>query len=161
MGMDVYGENPKIRKESANVLFNSIPQNEDWFDKWNRLSEDKKNEYFEAKQKHEDNNPGIYFRNNVWWWTPLWDYVHSICDDFITDGRFHAGHNNSGHSFTSEEAKKIAARLFKEIKNGDTEAYAKLYEIKTESDEFQYPFNVDNVKAFAEFCKDSGGFKIC
>ena len=24
-----------------------------------------------------------------------------------------------------------------------------------------YPFDVDNVKEFAEFCIDSGGFEIC
>ena len=24
-----------------------------------------------------------------------------------------------------------------------------------------YPFNTDNVKRFAEFCRESGGFEIC
>ena len=160
MGMDVYGVNPKIRKKSDNVLFNSIPQNEDWFDKWNELSERDKTEYFEAKQKYEENNPGIYFRNNIWWWRPLWDYVYSVCPDILV-GRYHGGHGNSGTEFSDEEAKEIAAQLFKEIKNGDTEAYAKLYEIKTEDDDYDYPFDIENVRAFATFCKESGGFQIC
>jgi hypothetical protein len=161
MGMDVYGVNPKIRRKSANVLFNSIPQNDDWFDRWNALSEKDKTEYFEAKQKYEDNNPGIYFRNNVWWWRPLWDYVYSVCPDILGGGRYHGGHGNGGTEFSDKEAKEIAAQLFKEIENGDTDAYAELYRIKTEDDKYEYPFDIENVKAFATFCKDSGGFQIC
>ena len=151
MGMDVHGLNPVIRKESTSEILK---------EDWTKLSEDDLGKYFEAKQQQEEDNPGIYFRNNVWWWRPLWDYVYSVCDDVIGNGRWHTGHNNSGESFTEDEAKEIAERLLQEINNGDTEAYRKLYEIKTEDDNYEYPFHEDNVKAFAEFCKDSGGFSI-
>ena len=35
--------------------------------------------------------------------------------------------------------------------------------LKEAGDEFAaaYPFDVDNVSRFAEFCIESGGFKIC
>ena len=162
MGMDIYGTNPVIRKQSESKLLKKVGHTfgDDWYDNWKALSEDDKGKYFEAKQQLQEDNPGIYFRNNVWWWRPLWNYVYSVCDDFIDEDRWDGGHSNSGESFTDKEAKKIAARLLREIKNNDTEAYGRLYEIKTEDDEYQYPFHEDNVRDFAEFCKDSGGFSI-
>jgi len=27
---------------------------------------------------------GEYFRNNVWWWRPLWDWTYEQCQDIIT-----------------------------------------------------------------------------
>ena len=153
MGMDVHGLNPVIRKEPTSEILK---------EDWTKLSEDDLGKYFEAKQQQEKDNPGIYFRNNVWWWRPLWDYVYEVCPDILGhNARYHGGHNNSGTEFTNDEAKEIAAKLLQEIDEGNTEAYQKLYEIRTEDDEFEYPFDVDNVKAFAEFCKDSGGFQIC
>ena len=94
------------------------------------------------------------------WWRPLWDYVYSVCDDFISEDRWNNGHSNGGELFTEDEARKIAARLLRTLKSGDAEAYGKLYEIQTKDDEHQYPFHTDNVKEFANFCKDSGGFEI-
>jgi hypothetical protein len=153
MGMDVHGLNPVIRKEPTSEILEKD---------WTKLSEDDLGKYFEAKQKHEEENPGIYFRNNVWWWRPLWDYVYDVCPDILNDNaRYDGGHGNGGTEFTDKEAKDIADKLFEEIDNGDTEAYAKLYEIKTEDDEYNYPFSVVNVREFARFCRDSGGFQIC
>ncbi len=153
MGMDVYGTNPVIRKEPTSEILK---------EDWTKLSEDDLGKYFEAKQQQEEDNPGIYFRNNVWWWRPLWDYVYEVCPDILGDNaRYHGGHSNGGTEFTNDEAKEIADKLLQEIDEGNTEAYQKLYEIRTEDDEFNYPFDVDNVKAFADFCKDSGGFSIC
>jgi len=162
MGMDVYGTNPVIRKQSKSKILKRVGGfgEDDWFEKWSDLSKEDKNKWSDARQQEEEDNPGIYFRNNVWWWRPLWDYVCSICDDFIDEARWDNGHSNNGESFTDEEAKMIAVRLLREIKNNDTEAYERLYEIKTEGDKYQYPFSVDNVRNFAEFCKDSGGFSI-
>jgi len=160
MGMDVHGVNPKIRKESANVLFNSIPEDKDWFDKWNSLSEDDKDEYFKAKQKHEDDNPGIYFRNNVWWWRPLWDFTcyYVGC---LTDKDHQEGHSNGGHIISANKAKQIAVTLKELLEGGEVNLYKAWHENQEESSEYKYPFNEDNVKAFANFCKDSGGFQIC
>ena len=162
MGMDVYGANPVIRKQVKSKILKHVGGigDDDWFEKWSDLSQEDKDKYSYARQQQEEDNPGIYFRNNAWWWRPLWDYVYSVCDDFINEDRWDGGHSNSGESFTDEEAKIVAVRLLREIKNNDTEAYERLYEIKTEGDKYQYPFSVDNVRNFAEFCKDSGGFSI-
>ena len=43
-----------------------------------------------------DENPGVYFRNNVWWWRPLWDFVCMQCDDFMTESQKMGGSYNDG-----------------------------------------------------------------
>ena len=162
MGMDVYGTNPVIRKQSKSKLLKHVGGHfdDDWFEKWKDLSEKDKGKYSDARQQQEEDNPGIYFRNNVWWWRPLWDYVYSVCDDVIGNGRWHTGHNNSGAEINVHQAELIALRLNHAIKMGWVDEYKKQYETDTKDDEHQYPFHKDNVKAFADFCHDSGGFSI-
>ena len=162
--MDVHGLNPVIRKESTSEILK---------EDWTKLSEDDLGKYFEAKQQQEEDNPGIYFRNNVWWWRPLWDYVWKLCGDddcveafdfaadrVITREQYEEGHHNSGAEINVHQAELIALRLNHAIKMGWTKKYKEQYETDTKDDEHQYPFHEDNVKAFAEFCKDSGGFSI-
>ena len=157
MGMDVYGTNPVIRRELANVEAREMLEKE-WID----LPEDDLDKYFEAKRQHEEDNPGIYFRNNVWWWRPLWDYVWKLCEDdgVLTKEQYEEGHNNSGAEINVHQAELIALRLNHAIKMGWVDEHKKQYEADTKDDEHQYPFHEDNVKAFADFCHDSGGFSI-
>ena len=79
MGMDVHGLNPVIRKKPTSEILEQD---------WTKLSEDDLGKYFKAKQQHEEDNPGIYFRNNVWWWRPLWDYVWTLCGECDEDDSF-------------------------------------------------------------------------
>ena len=163
MGMDVYGMNPTIRKQNESRLLKKVGKigDDDWFERWSDLSKEDKDKWSDDNQQQQEDNPGIYFRNNVWWWRPLWNYVYSVCGDIIDEDRWDNGHANGGTEFTDKEAKKIAARLFEEIRCNDTEAYQRLYEINNEDTDNMYPFHEDNVRDFAEFCKDSGGFQIC
>ena len=171
MGMDVYGINPKQNTAPPEIV--KKLEGGDWTDKFMKLSEDEKSQYFDLKSKWEDENPGVYFRNNVWWWRPLWDYVWKLCGDddcvetfdfaadrVITREQYEEGHHNSGAEISVHQAELIALRLEHAIKMGWTKKYRKQYETDTKDDEYQYPFHEDNVKAFAEFCKDSGGFSI-
>ena len=172
MGMDVYGERPK-------------------------------------------SNRGEYFRNNVWWWRPLWNYVSIECSDIITKKDIERGHFNDCHLITETKAKQIADRLLSLCKDGKPQAIQDKYEEDSEPQikfnemcdkaakylydnivdkqdgkincpaamkeydldnyerwtalasmgkiqfvETSYPFDANNIKEFAEFCKDSGGFRI-
>ena len=157
MGMDVHGLNPVIRRKPANVEAREILEKE-----WTELSEEDLDTYFEAKRQHEEDNPGIYFRNNVWWWRPLWDYVWKLCEDdgVITWHPYEEGHHNSGAEINVHQAELIALRLNHAIKMGWVDEHKKQYEADTKDDAHQYPFHEDNVKAFADFCHDSGGFSI-
>ena len=66
MGMDVYGVNPTIRIDTKK------PERPKDFDKASRNVIDK---YFKEETKYENKNPGVYFRNNCWWWRPLADFM--------------------------------------------------------------------------------------
>ena len=111
MGMDLYGLNPKEAKlkkpeEGAPDNYGEI---------WAKD--------YEAYQNQE----GTYFRNNVWWWRPLADYVieHTGCVDKKDADSWHM---NDGHKVSDAEANAIADQLEFLIKSGHTEAFAHDYE---------------------------------
>ena len=175
MGMDVYGANPVVRKQNESKLFKKVGKlgDDDWFEKWSDLSDKDKDKWSDANHQLQEDNPGIYFRNNVWWWRPLWDYVWKLCGDcdeednfalaadrVITREQYEEGHHNSGAEINVHQAELIALRLNHAIKMGWVDEHKKQYEADTKDDEHQYPFHEDNVKAFADFCHDSGGFSI-
>ena len=156
---------------------------------------------------------GEYFRNNVWYWRPLWDYCLTVAPELCADVE---GHFNDGDGLDEEGALELAAILRRELKNGNTEKYKEAYYAELaliprqdcdlcnatgiRSDEVgiemgmpkkelspemqmltgrthgwcnacdgegrradfrtEYPFDVDNVREFAEFLAESGGFAI-
>lgn len=67
------------------------------------------------------NESGTYFRNNVWWWHPLWEYCENVAPE-ICEGVL--GHSNDGDGLPGEGARKLAEILRKEIESGCTEKYA-------------------------------------
>ncbi len=55
---------------------------------------------------------GEYFRNNVWWWRPLWGYVSEIaCKEILTEKQKSSGHFNDGCLISEVQALAIAKRL--------------------------------------------------
>lgn len=154
MGMDVYGINPKLKSEPPTIDWESKP------------SQEETDAYFEAREKWELENPGSYFRNNIWWWHPLWDFVCISCGDFMTEEDAEHGHHNSGHEIDEETAEQIVERLTFLLKIGGVKKYEEERQAHLEAlpeDDFNrnYPFSVENVEEFVEFVKDSGGFQIC
>jgi len=111
MGMDVYGENPKTITEQP-----TRPETENYdSDEWSA--------YWEARREWEQENPGAYFRNNVWWWRPLWDYVHAICEDVITEEDWKSGHHNDNHLIDEAKCEIISERLAHELALGKVTKY--------------------------------------
>jgi hypothetical protein len=199
MGFDLYGVKPKIKEGSVK------PKRPDW----NNCSDAEKDEYFDALSKFENENKGYYFRNNVWHWRPLAQYVIEHTK-VITDQKKIEGFSyNDGVEISEQEAVQIARQLKHLIKTGHTEKYAEEYmavytqakknniKVQKELETFQdamdkkhgkdiapkdypkddyekwnviyskfdnngsYPFSIGNVKEFAEFAEQSGGFQIC
>ena len=112
---------------------------------------------------------GEYFRNNCWWWRPLWRYVCENCEDILTEEDMEAGHYNDGKKIDDDKAKKIASKLESLIKDGSVDKYEKEHtkdnerwknnpQMKFRSN---YPFERSNVERFKKFCEESGGFMIC
>lgn len=135
---------------------------------------------------------GEYFRNNVWWWRPLWTYCEKVSPEAAA---VENGQTNDGDGLDADDAEALAERLLVEIEAGRTRRYAANYRARLRRipdekcmhcdgtgerhDQYvegtcngcngkgkvrphatHYPFSVENVREFAEFCQDSGGFQI-
>jgi len=161
MGMDVSGLDPTINKSRKD-----FPMLTKWEDKtWPEREEDKnwdkeKEQYWKEDNEWNKANPGIYFRNNCWWWRPLWDFCAYHCPDLISDDIHNGGHYNDGKGLNADSAAKLGVQLLSLIEDGTVAAHQKEVELDQEDKEYKYPFDVENVKAFADFCIQSGGFEI-
>jgi len=113
MGFDLYGLKPKIKEGTVK------PKNIDWA----TATEEEKKEYVEAVGTFEETNKGVYFRNNVWWWRPLAEYV---CEHTgVVDDKDKASWQcNDGHKVSEEEAEQIANQLEHLIKTGHTQEHS-------------------------------------
>ncbi|NTV13461.1 MAG: hypothetical protein HGA96_05960 [Desulfobulbaceae bacterium] len=71
------------------------------------------------------NKNGEYFRNNVWYWYPLWDYIFSI--GLLKNKEHRQGQYNNGLFIKNKKAKLISRSIFKHIQNGATDRYVNKY----------------------------------
>ena len=117
MGFDLYGIQPKITGKKPEIL--ELSHNE--------LDESNREEYYDTLNEWETNNPGIYFRNNVWWWRPLWSYVIDNCP-FLTEDEAQAGGWNDGREIDEMKALLIASTLEDHIESGAVKKHEKEYE---------------------------------
>lgn len=151
---------------------------------------------------------GGYFRNNVWWWRPLADFLTTTYPE-LTSGCTY-WHSNDGDGLGPAESLALADALDRDLANGRVLAYADQYEAEQgnlpdsecrlcqgtgiRTDEVGktfgldkprdpstgtggcngcagtgrqdhpgkwYPFSVENVREFANFLRNCGGFSIC
>lgn len=75
--------------------------------------------------KNPKNEIGQYFRNNVWWWHPLWDYMETHFPAIASKVEY--AHSNSGSGLNAIDAKKLADKLAVHIKDGSVKRYEESY----------------------------------
>lgn len=68
------------------------------------------------------NTKGMCFRNNIWYWFPLWDYIWNELD-VLTQEEYEGGRFNDGFIISKEKAKAIAKKLNQLIATGEIENY--------------------------------------
>lgn len=73
--------------------------------------------------KNPTSEAGEYFRNNVWWWRPLWQYCCEVGASVITDELAEAGCYNDGAGLDEHDATTLAQVLENEISTGRTAEY--------------------------------------
>jgi len=176
MGFDLSGLNPKIDVPKGKIL--KKYELMEWKDK--RKAFDKKegleDKYWDEYNKFQDDNRGVYFRNNCWWWRPLWNFICENCEGIFSDDQIESGNYNDGKEFTEAQAITIAARIEELDKSGVLDEYEVKYEaarleakqnnkgkqLKDEDYNWaeSYPYSAENVRDFGKFCKQSGGFAI-
>ena len=127
---------------------------------------------FDIHGINPDNETGSYFRNNVWWWRPLADFVLDFVD--IPSDKKKFWHSNDGQEVTEATAHKIADFIDEVMANmGKYAAYVTITQEKREQavrqqfpdlykddESIAYPFSFENLKEFGKFCRHSGGFEI-
>lgn len=176
MGFDVHGMNPQMNTPMGEIYkqYSALEwkERQEAFDKQEGLEK----QYWKEQDEYELKNSGVYFRNNCWWWRPLWNFVCENCKGILSDDQMESGNYNDGVEITSQQAKEIAETIEMLDKEGVLEEYQLKYEaerIKAEEDNkgkkcsdegynwaSSYPFNAENVRRFGEFAKQSGGFQI-
>ena len=122
MGFDLYGENPKVVKGFSDKKAERyeelcVMSYED------REKQGLNDEYWELNSEWENQNPGAYFRNNVWWWRPLWQFTCEHCEDILTEDDMNAGCYNDNYMITEDKAIAIAKRLKEALETPETQAY--------------------------------------
>lgn len=124
MGFDLHGLNPKINTPKHEVLTEYKTENG-----WTNYKELENtgliDKFFEENEKWQNENPGSYFRNNVWWWRPLWTFICNTCDDILTEEEQGYGDYNDGKEISEKKAIAIADRIQLLLDNGDIDEYIK------------------------------------
>lgn len=115
MGMDVYGLKPKLKEGAVKPTID-----------WDKATAEERDNYFEQLNKFEDENKGYYFRNNVWWWRPLADYIIQFTG-CVEEEHVDNWHENSGFRVKDTDAVEIAKQLKHLIATGHTKKYAEMY----------------------------------
>lgn len=68
---------------------------------------------------------GEYFRNNVWFWHPLWDYCCHVSPELTSKVEF--AHENSGDGLNAIDSRQLGFAIQKSIDNGSAEKYVEQY----------------------------------
>jgi hypothetical protein len=69
---------------------------------------------------------GEYFRNNIWWWRPLWDYCEEVAPDLCSNVD---GHSNSGDGLDDKGAEQLSQILKIRLSDGSVDKYAQEREV--------------------------------
>ena len=176
MGFDVHGLNPQMNTKMGETYEKYNPM--DWKERQEAFENEEglEKKYWDEQDKYQEDNCGVYFRNNCWWWRPLWNFICENCDDILSEEQMESGNYNDGVEITDKQAKTIGERIEKLDKSGVLLEYEVSYEAarleaeknnegKKSSDDgynwaSSYPYNADNVRQFGKFATQSGGFEI-
>jgi hypothetical protein len=115
MGFDLVGLNPVSEMKNPELPV----------DEFFKLKGDKLKEHLEEVNIYRETTNGSYFRNNVWWWRPLWEFVCRTCVDILSGTDIEKGQYNDGHEIPENKALKISKRLKEMVANGFADKWEK------------------------------------
>lgn len=86
--------------------------------------------------RNPTNKVGEYFRNNVWWWRPLWQYCCAVDADLASKVPY--GHSNDGDGLEScEDCEVLASKLQHSIDTGYADFYISQRNLEIERTPFE------------------------
>ena len=68
---------------------------------------------------------GEYFRNNIWFWHPLWDYCCYVDNSLVE--KVPSAHSNQGDGLNASDSRQLGLKLLQTIQDGSAELYVKTY----------------------------------
>jgi len=74
---------------------------------------------------------GKYFRNNVWWWHPLWSYCCHTCPELAN--KVESGHDNSGDGLNAVDSRRLGFIIQESVASGAAQEYVIEYDKDTTS----------------------------
>lgn len=108
MGMDLSGLNPVIRGVEPTI-------------DWDNSTKEQQDKYWELTQKYRDENPGVYFRANLWSWRPIAELITTVNENYGLgyNEKFIRGlHYNDGVGLkTQEDCNRLADFLESYVQN--------------------------------------------
>jgi len=84
---------------------------------------------FDISGLNPKNKKGEYFRNNVWYWRPLAEYVLKETK-VILEADQEGWHYNDCHEVSKEDAEQIAKQLDHLVKSGHCKKFAQAWELR-------------------------------
>lgn len=69
------------------------------------------------------NKEGEYFRANVWYWHPLWQYCEDLHPTLANSVKVPYAHSNDGSGLKSIDAANLGKFIFKDIETGIAQSY--------------------------------------
>lgn len=76
------------------------------------------------------NEKGEYFRNNVWWWHPLWNYCLEVHPN--PSEKVESGHSNDGDGLDSSDSVRLGNLLKKDLASGKVKSYETKYNTRVQ-----------------------------
>ena len=162
MGYDLYGISPQENTEFPKRYHEIMKEYGDGegFLNWKKNVPDEiKEEYWEIKDQYQKDNPGEYFRNNVWFWRPLWVFVCNNCADILNEDDMMGGESNSGYEISEHKAELIGRRLSALLADGTVDEVDRISALdrakaKAHNDEIKEQQNEIRDKVHKEHGKD-------
>lgn len=74
-----------------------------------------------------ENEKGEYFRNNVWWWRPLANYILAEHFEIASSCDTDEWHSNSGGGLDGEQSLLLAKALRNDLETGRVAEYERQY----------------------------------
>ena len=95
---------------------------------------------------------GEYFRNNVWWWHPLWTYCCYTCPELAN--KVESGHDNSGDGLDAVDSRRLGFIIQESITTGAAQEYVDLYNKDTAALPDQPCYCIDTEQHIAKIFED-------
>ena len=153
MGFDIHGKNPSTKEEEP--ILPTLPSGREG-GAWTEQDRENYNLHSDWESRS-----GVYFRNNVWYWRPLWELL-SDEDDILSEKDIEGGNYNNGHFISKAKCIKLAKRLRELDTEGTLAEIEKTSREQLESDPtgLNYPFTAKNARNFQQFLQNCGGCYI-